>query len=150
MRLQLAPSPALAAIIVGAHALAGLAAWIVLPTLAGAMLAAALLALGVAAAWSRALLGAARSLKAIEISGERVAFELRNGERVEPAGAGRRYVTRHLVALPPANILGRTMLVTAGMLPAGQFRRLRIWALWNRLPPDGRKELFHGRGVYGS
>jgi hypothetical protein len=150
MRLQLAPSPALAAIIVGAHALAALAAWIVLPTLVGGMLAAALLALGVAAAWSRALLRHRSSLRAIEIGGEKVVFELANGERLEPARTGRRYVTRHLVALAPANILGRTMLVTAGMLPAGQLRQLRIWALWNRLPPDGRKELFHGRGVYGS
>jgi hypothetical protein len=148
-RFELAPSPALAAAIATAHALAALAAWSALPTIAGGALALALLGLGAASAWSRALLRAPRSLKAIEITGERAAVELANGERLEPR-AGRRYVTRYLVALPLGNIPARTMLVTAGMLPAAQFRRLRIWALWNRVPPDGRKELFRRPGVYGS
>jgi hypothetical protein len=144
-RFELAPSPALAAAIVAAHALAGLAAWIALPSLAGAALAAALVCLGAAAAWSRALLRAPGSLRALEIGAEGAAFVLANGERLAVPEKGRRYVTRHLLALPRR---GRAFLVTGGMLPPGEFRRLRIWALWNRLPPDGRKELFHGPGVY--
>jgi len=45
-----------------------------------------------------------------------------------------------LVAIP---LLGtrRTLLVTADMLGAQEFRRLRIWALWNRLPGVAAKQL---------
>jgi hypothetical protein len=133
VRFELAPSRRLAAGLVSAHALAGLAVYSVMPDLAGALLAAALLALGAAAAWSRALLRAPRSVRAIELEGEEAAFELANGERL--AGSDRRrYVTRYAVALPLGGLLGRTVLVTADMLGVGEFRRLRIWALWNRLP----------------
>ena len=135
VRLELAPSPALAASLFAAHALAAAAAWLVVPGMPGAALAAGLLCLGLASAWSRALLRAARSLKAIEIDGEHTAFVLANGERLAPPRAGRRYVTRHVVAVSLAGLFGRTLLMTADMLPAGEFRRLRIWALWNRLPP---------------
>jgi hypothetical protein len=30
------------------------------------------------------------------------------------------------------------LLVSADMLGAQEFRRLRIWALWNRIPADRR------------
>jgi len=39
-----------------------------------------------------------------------------------------------LVALPLRSPSRRTLLVTADMLDPAEFRRLRIWALWNRLP----------------
>jgi hypothetical protein len=39
-----------------------------------------------------------------------------------------------MVALPLGAGLRRTLLVTGDMLAAEEFRRLRIWALWNRLP----------------
>ena len=73
---------------------------------------------------------------------------LADGRRLEAPAEGRRYVTRHVLAVPLGGLLGRTALVTADMLRPGEFRRLRIWALWNRLPPDGRKELIHRPRVY--
>ena len=134
VRFELLPSPALAAAIVLAHGLAALAAWIVLPGLSGFLLACALAALGVAAAWSRALLRARGSLRAVEIEAGKAVFELAGGARVEAPAEGRRYVARYLLAVPLRGLPGRTALVTADMLRPGEFRRLRIWALWNRQP----------------
>ena len=133
-RLQFAPSPALAAAIIAAHAAAAAAAYAVAPGVTGALLATLLVALGAAAAWSRALLRARDSVRAMEVGGARPVFELASGERLAAEVSARRYVTRYLVALPLGRPLSRTLLVTADMLGAQEFRRLRIWALWNRLP----------------
>ena len=46
----------------------------------------------------------------------------------------RRYVSRHVVVVPLAGPQRRTVLVTGGMLAPEAFRRLRLWALWGRLP----------------
>jgi hypothetical protein len=125
---------------VAAHAAAAVAAYLVLPSLAGALLAVALVALGAAAAWNRALLKAAGSVRAIEIGGPQPVFELHDGTRLAAPVAARRYVSRYMVALPyrtsaaAGRPLGRTLLVSADMLSAAEFRRLRLWALWNRLP----------------
>jgi len=137
-RLELRPSPALAAAIIAGHAAAAAAAYLVVPGVMGAALGAALLALGLAAAWSRALLRSSSAVRAMELGGPQPVFELANGERFAADVAARRYVTRYMVALP----LGRrTLLVTADMLGAQEFRRLRIWALWNRLPAVAAKQL---------
>jgi hypothetical protein len=40
------------------------------------------------------------------------------------------------VVLPLLTPFRRTLLVTADMLDPAEFRRLRIWALWNRLPSE--------------
>jgi hypothetical protein len=105
----------------------------VLPGAAGAALAIALLLLGFAAAWSRALLRSRFSVRALEISGASLALELADGEKQPVEVAERRYVTRLAVSIPLRRPR-RTILVTADMLPAREFRRLRIWALWGRLP----------------
>jgi hypothetical protein len=133
-RFQLRSSPALAAALVGGHVAAALGIFIALPGAAGGALAVALVALGGAAAWSRALLAAHSSVRAIEIGGAQATFELASGARFAAPVAARRYVTRHVVALPLGAPLRRTLLVTTDMLGAAEFRRLRIWALWNRLP----------------
>ena len=137
-RLELKPSPAFAAVLVAAHAAAGVAAYLVLPGLAGGLLALLFLALGLAVAWSRALLGAAGSVRAIRLGGEQPVFELASGDSFPAVVAERRYVTRYLVALPVRAPLSRTLLVTADMLAAQEFRRLRIWALWNRFQGEMR------------
>ena len=134
MRFKLSPSPALAALIVAAHLAAGIAAYIVTPGIAGVWIAVALSALGAAAAWSRALLRSRASIVAMELGGTVPVFELAGGESLSARVADRRYVTRYVVALPLEKPLSRTLLVTADMLPAGEFRRLRLWSLWNRLP----------------
>jgi hypothetical protein len=134
LRLELKPSPALAAAIVAAHAAAAVAAYVAVPGPMTAVLSALLLVLGIATAWSRALLAASASIKAMEVGGAQASVELASGERFAAEVAPRRYVTRYLVALPLRAPSRRTLLVTADMLDPEEFRRLRIWALWNRLP----------------
>jgi len=141
LRLELAPSRRLAAAIVAAHAAAAAAVLTVLDTVTGAVLALALVALGVAAAWSRALLRAKASVRAIELGGPLPVFHLSRGESVAARVGRRRYVSRILVTLPVARPLGRTLLVTADMLGREEFRRLRIWALWDRLPGVAARQL---------
>jgi hypothetical protein len=136
-RLVLSPSPALAAVIVALHAAAGVSALLVAGGLAGAALGTLLLGLGVAAAWSRALLGARGSVRAIEIDGSSLTLETRDGERVRAAAPMRCYVSRFAVALPSP----RAVLVSADMLGRADFRRLRLWALWGRLPAVAGKQL---------
>ncbi|MFN2644558.1 MAG: hypothetical protein ABR570_06180 [Burkholderiales bacterium] len=138
VRFELKAAPRLAAAIVAAHCAAALAAYTALPGAAGAALALGLLALGLAAAWSRALLRARRSVRAIEVGGAQPVFELASGERLSAPIAERRYVTRHLVGLSIGAGLRRSLLITPDMLGAHEFRRLRLWALWNRLPSDAR------------
>ena len=135
VRFELSPSPALAVAILAAHAAAGVALYLVVPGWPGVLLALALLALGAAAAWGRALLRSAASVRAIEIGGPSPVFHLANGESLAAPVAARRYVTRHVVVLPSTS---RTLLVTRDMLGAAEFRRLRLWALWNRLPSERR------------
>ena len=133
LRLTLAPSPRLALVIVVLHAAAAGCVLAVQPGLAAALLAVALFLLGLAAAWSRALLRSRASVRALEISGPALTLELAGGERVAAEVGERRYVSRLAVTLPLRRPW-RTILVSADMLPADDFRRLRIWALWGRLP----------------
>jgi hypothetical protein len=138
VRFNLAPSPSLAALIIGAHLAAALAVCAVLHGWAAAALATALVVLGVAAAWARALLRSTGSVRAIQLGADQPVFELAGGESLSAAVGDRRYVTRYVVALPLAKPLSRTLLITADMLGQREFRRLRLWALWNRLPSDRR------------
>ena len=115
------------------HSVAAGCVLAVLPGAAGAALGLALFLLGLAAAWSRALLRSRASVRALQISGESLVLELAGGERVAAEPAGRRYVSRYAVALPLRRPR-RTILVTSGMMQTDDFRRLRIWALWGRLP----------------
>ena len=137
-RLELRPSRPLAAAIVAAHAAAAVATYIAIPGAMTALLSVLLLALGIATAWSRALLAASASIRVIEIHTGQPTIELASGERFAAEVASRRYVTRYLVALPLRSPSRRTLLVTADMLDPEEFRRLRIWALWNRLPSAHR------------
>ena len=141
LRLELAPSRALAAVLVCAHGAAGACAWLVTPGAAGALLAAALLALGLAAAWSRALLASRASVRSIEIDGSRVVLGLANGEAFPAEIGGRRFVGPFMVSLPVRRPARRTLLVTADMLGRAEFRRLRVWALWGKLPPVAPAQL---------
>ena len=77
----------------------------------------------------------------IEIGAEPPAVELAGGERFAVEVAPRHYVSRFLVILPLVSPFRRTLLVTGDMLKAEEFRRLRIWALWNRLPRVAAKQL---------
>lgn len=127
--------------LVCAHGAAAACAWLVLPGVAGALLAGALFALGLAAAWSRALLASQASVRTLEIDGPRVVLGLASGE-VFPAEIGeRRFVSSFMVSLPVRRPVRRTLVVTAGMLRRAEFRRLRVWALWGKLPPVAPAQL---------
>ena len=133
-RLALSRSWSLAAAIVLLHGAAAAAVVTVLQGLAGAALAAGLLLLGLAAAWARALLLSSSSVRALEISGADVGLELRSGEKFTAELSPRRHVGRFMVTLPVRRPVRRTILVTRDMLSAEEFRRLRLWALWGKLP----------------
>ncbi len=141
LRLRLSPSPAFAAALVALHACAALCVLLVLPSFPGAALASCLMALGLAAAWSRALLRSAGSVRAIEIEAGGASFELAGGERIAAQLTRRRYVNRFMVALPVEGRLRRTVLVTLDMLGEESFRMLRIWALWGKLPQVAPQQL---------
>ena len=140
-RLELSPSWILAAAIVLLHAAAGASLLMVLPGLAGAALAAALLALGVAAAWGRALLRSQASVRVLELSEEELKVEYRDGRALAVQAGNRRHVSRLMVTLPLARPVRRTILVSRDMLNGEEFRRLRLWALWGRVPKVARKQL---------
>jgi hypothetical protein len=127
------------------HAAAALCFLTLLTGWSGLAVAALIFALGVAAAWDRALLRAGRSPRAIEIlpSGEaRCLFATGEPAAIEARGAT---VTRYWVALRlrrsgPA-IARRSLLVAAGMLPPESLRLLRLWALWTKLPGVAPRQL---------
>ena len=141
LRLVLQPSRLLAGLIVTAHGAAAACAALVVPGLAGGLLAAALLCLGFATAWDRALLRAKSSIRAIEIAASGVTLELAGGGRVPAQVDTRRYVSRWMVTLPVLGPSRRTLLVTSGMLEGALFRRLRVWAIWGKLAPVAGKQL---------
>lgn len=120
--------------IVALHACAAASLIAVLPGFAGAALAAALLALGLAAAWGRALLRSPASVRAFELSGPQLTVELKNGQSFVAELGERRHVSRFMVTLPLRRPVRRTILVSRDMLGGESFRRLRLWALWGRLP----------------
>ena len=112
-----------------------------MPDFAGVALAALFLALGMVAAWSRALLRSRSSVRALELDGPRLHLELAGGESLAAEVAARRYVTRFMVTLPIRRPVRRTILVTRDMAGADLFRRLRIWAVWGKLPVVAPKQL---------
>jgi len=141
LRLELAPSPLLAIAIVALHAAAGLSVLMVMPRLPGVLLAVLLLALGIALAWSRALLRSRTSVRTMELDGTQLEVLLASGERFRAEVAGRRYVSRFLVSILLRHPVRRTILVTQDMLGGDLFRRLRIWAVWGKLPGVAAKQL---------
>jgi hypothetical protein len=134
LRLELRPSWILALLVVAAHAAAAACAAIALSGPWGAAAGAALFLLGLATAWRVALLRSAQSAKTIEVGADGALLGLAGGTRVEVDPGARRYVSRWLVTLPVRKPRRRTVLVTPGMLDAGGYRRLRIWAIWGKLP----------------
>jgi hypothetical protein len=130
-RFALFPSWFLAAAILGLHAAAAAATLIALPGWAGGALAAALTALGLSTAWSRALLRSPQSPRALVLNEKGIELETANGRRFSAPRGESRHVSRFMVTLP---VSGRTILVTRDMLGGEEFRRLRLWALWGRLP----------------
>ena len=135
LRLELSPCPALAAVILGMHVVAAACVLLAYPRLEGAVLAVLLVALGAVAACSRALLLGRRAPRSLEIAPSGEARLVRADGRQALArpvrGIG---VTRWWVVLRLGSPGRGGFLVSAGMLPSEPFRRLRLWALWERAP----------------
>lgn len=134
-RLELRPSRELAVALALVHAAAATGVLVASPGYAGMLLAGLVLALGASAVWSRAWLSSPSSVRFLELAEDGVAtFELADGRRIATRVAGRRYVGRAWVSLPLLGAQRRTLLVVRDMLEPAAFRRLRLWALWGRLP----------------
>ena len=141
LRLELAPSVPLAAAILGGHAAAALCLAALLPGAAGLGAAALAVLAGAASARRRALLRGSSAVRAIELAGGRLELELASGESFPAELAERRYVGRVVVILRLRRPARGTVLVTRDMAGAQLFRRLRIWALWGKLPVVATKQL---------
>ena len=133
-RLELSRSWSLAGAILALHAAAAASVITVMGTALGYALGAAFLGLGMAAAWARALHGSKASVRALELSRNEILLELKDGRRVQAELGPARHVSRMMVTLPLRRPMRRTILVARDMLGAEEFRRLRLWALWGRLP----------------
>ena len=138
-RLALSPSWSLATAILTLHAAAAGSVIAVMQGLPGVLLAAGFVLLGAAAAWARALHGSRASVRALELSGNEILLELKDGRRIRAELGPGRHVSRFIVTLPVRRPMRRTILITADMLRAEEFRRLRLWALWGKLPVAGKQ-----------
>jgi hypothetical protein len=141
LRVELAPSLPLAALILVLHSVAGACVVAVMPALAGWALGLLILILGILLAWSRALHRSRASVRALELVGPALEIQLASGESFAAEVAQRRYVGRFMVTLPVRRPMRRTILVTRDMVRGDSFRRLRIWALWGKLPAVAVKQL---------
>lgn len=134
MRFELRASRALAAVILSVHAAAAVASLGAIGGIEGAGLAFGLVLAGGVAARDRALLAGARSVRALEVGPDgALVAELVNGARVRGKDGGRHHLGPWWVVAP---LSGRpwAVLVVKGMLAPEALRRLRVWALWGRLP----------------
>jgi hypothetical protein len=133
LQLELRASRVMAAFILSAHLAGAACLAAVLPGAAGAGAGLLVFVLGAVVAWDRALLRGRSSVRGIELGeGAAAVFALADGRRLAGTVAARRNVNRWWVTLPLQGESRRSVVVTRDMLPAGDFRRLRIWALWGR------------------
>lgn len=125
------------------HGAAGACLLWILPGWPGALLGAAVLALGGVAALDRALLRGAGAPSALELSstGE-AALVMADGRRAVVSALPGMGVTKYWVALRLSGLPARrALLIPADMLDGRQGRLLRLWALWGRLPAVASRQL---------
>jgi hypothetical protein len=134
VRFELRPSLRTAFVILAAHGVAGACLHAVIGGGGGAALAGLVFALGMASAWDRAMLRGRTSPRVIELPGGDQGRVATADGRAIPIGQGPRAIHRFWLTLPLMAASRRTLFVTADMLEARQFRLLRLWALWGRLP----------------
>ena len=134
LRLELAPSAGLAIALVALHAAAAACLLAALPSLPGLAGALPVFGAGLWSAWSRALLRAPSSVRSLRAAGDALELGLADGRAILVEPAPRRYVGRFLVLVRVRRPVRRTIIVTRDMLGAESFRRLRVWALWGKLP----------------
>ena len=147
LSLELSPSRGFAAIIVTVHAAAAACVAAVFPGIAGGLVAVLLLALGLFTALDRALLRQPDSVRSLLIEGpDALGLVTADGRRSDVLVGARRHVSRLAVIVPVRHTMRRTIVITRDMLDVESFRKLRLWALWGRVPGAAR-ELFAGARV---
>jgi hypothetical protein len=137
LRVDLRASPVLTLLTAAVHLVAGIILWAALPEPAGVWAAGLVILLSMVAIRNRALLSSPSAVVTLELRRDGgVLAVLRSGREAESQVAARRYVSRWLVVLTlvDAPLGHRTLLVSRDMLPGGEFRLLRLWALWDALP----------------
>jgi hypothetical protein len=135
LRLDLRASHALAGALALVHGAAAAALAGAVGGYVGAALALLVLALGAATTWDRALLRASGAVRALELADDGAAvLELTDGRRVAVRIGPRRHIGPWWVALPLSGAARRSLLVTSDMLPPSQYRFLKLWALWGKVP----------------
>lgn len=135
LRLELGASNALAGALVLIHGTgaACLGWWI--PGYAGPAMALLVLGLGAVSIFDRALLRNRASPSALELSADgAVTLESKDGRRQVCRAGARRYVGNRWVILDLSASPRRLLLVARDMLSPADFRRLKLWALWGRVP----------------
>lgn len=149
LNFELSPSRGFAAIIVTVHAAAAACVAAVLPGIAGWLVAVLLLALGIFTALDRALLRRSDSVRSLLIEGPHaLSLVTATGRRSNVRVGTRKHVSRLAVIVPVAHTMRRTIVVTRDMLDVESFRKLRLWALWGRVPGTAG-ELFASARVSG-
>jgi hypothetical protein len=132
----------MAAALVSVHLAAAASLATVLPAAAGAGASTLVLLLGAVAVWNWAMLRGGRAVRGLELGEDGAAMlVLGDGQRVAGRVGPRRNVGRWWVMLPVRGDARRTVVVARDMLPADDFRRLRIWALWGRVAPAAEAPL---------
>ncbi len=137
MRLDLRASPILTLVAAALHAAAAAVFWSLLPPPAGILAAALVMVLAAFSIRHHTLLSGTASPVFLQLGKNgRLHAGLRDRTGFDCQVSARRYVSRWLVVLdlPDAPWGRRTILVARDMLPAGQFRYLCLWALWDALP----------------
>ena len=130
----------MAAVILTVHLAAAACLVAVLPGATGAGVGALALLLGVVTARDRGLLRGRGSVRGLELREDNAAeVLLADGRRLSGTVHPRRNVSRWWVTVPVRGELRRTVVVARDMLPAGEFRRLRMWALWGRVARPTRQ-----------
>lgn len=135
LRLELRASRALAGALALVHGAAAAALAAAVPGLAGGALALLALALGAASIWDKALLRSGSAVRALELAaGGAATLVLADGRCLAARIGPRRHIGPGWVALPLSGASRRSLLVLRDMLPPTEFRWLRLWALWGRVP----------------
>jgi hypothetical protein len=142
LRLELRASRVMAAVVLSAHLAGAACLAAVIPGAAGVGAGLLVILLGAVVARDRALMQAPGSVRRLELrDGAAALLELADGRQVAGTVADRRNVNRWWVTLPLQGESRRIVVVTRDMLPARDFRRLRLWALWGRLVSEATSPL---------
>lgn len=138
-RLELRASRTLAGALALVHGAAAVGLVVGLPGPTGAALALLVLALGALAVWDKALLRSRTAVRALELADDGAAtLELADGRRVAARIGPRRHIGPWWVALPLVGGRHGNLLVVRDMLAPAEYRLLRLWAVWGRMPAAAR------------